>query len=150
MSRNDRAEKLDRELEQLLQELRVLLPGVQVLFAFLLAVPFAARFRGLSGPEEAVFFAALVSAALASAFLVSPSAFHRILFREHDKEWMITVTNRLTIVGSVFLAISMTCALYLVAKVLYGPAIAAVTAAFAGAVFAVLWYAVPGLRRMRK
>ena len=150
MARGDRSEKLDRELGELLQELRVLLPGVQVLFAFLLTVPFAARFRGLSGPEEALFFAALVSAALASAFLVAPSAFHRILFRGHDKEWLITVTNRLAIVGSIFLAVSMTCALYLVAQVLHGPVLAAAIAGFVGGVCLVLWYAVPTVRRMRR
>jgi hypothetical protein len=143
-------EKLDRELGELLQELRVLLPGVQVLFAFLLTVPFSARFRGLAGPEKALFLTALVSAALASAFLVAPGAYHRILFRRHDKAWMIDVTNRLTIIGTVFIAVAITCAVYLVANVVYGSAIGAATAGFAGGVIVLLWYGLPIARRLRR
>lgn len=144
-----KAEKLDRELGELLQELRVLLPGVQVLFAFLLTVPFSNRFERLTGSEEGLFLAALICAAVASALLVSPSAFHRVLFREHDKEWLLVVTNRLAIAGSVFLAVSMTCALFLVAEFIYGSKLASVVAACTGALFILVWYAVPLARRSR-
>jgi hypothetical protein len=145
-----KADRLDRELGELLQELRVVLPGVQVLFAFLLTVPFAGRFGSLSSTERAIFLAALLSAAVASALLISPTAFHRILFRERDKEWMILLTNRLAIAGTVFLAGSMICALFLVTEVIYGSELAAGVGAGVGMLFMVVWYAVPLARRARK
>ena len=144
-----KGERLNRELEELLQGLRVLLPGVQVLFAFLLTVPFTQRFSELNRAENAVFAAALVGAALASALLVAPSAFHRILFREHDKEWLIVQSNRLAITGTVFLAASMTCALYLVVEVIYDSTLGAVVAGAMGAIFLIVWYVVPLVRRAR-
>lgn len=148
-TKESKPERLDRELGELLQELRVVLPGVQVLFAFLLTVPFASRFEGLSSSERGLFLAALFSAAVASALLISPSAFHRMLFRERDKEWLILVTNRLAIAGTVFLAIAMTCALFLVAEFLYGATVASVAAGGIGATFVVLWYAVPLVRKLK-
>lgn len=144
-----KADRLDRELGELVQELRVMLPGVQVLFAFLLTVPFSQRFDRLSASEEGLFLAALLCAAAASALLISPSAFHRILFRERDKEWLILVSNRLAIAGTVFLATSMTCALFLVAEFIYGSSLAAGVAAGAGALILLLWYALPLVRRAR-
>lgn len=144
-----KAERLDRELGELLQELRVVLPGVQVLFAFLLTVPFASRFTELTSGERAVFLAALICAAVASALLIAPTVFHRILFREHDKEWLLLLTNRLAIAGTVLLAVAMTCALFLVAEVLYGASLAAGVAAGIGALFLVLWYVIPLTRRTR-
>ena len=147
--RESKAERLDRELEELLQGLRVLLPGVQVLFAFLLAVPFSSRFAEVSGTDKGLFLAALVCAAIASAFLIAPSTFHRVLFRDRDKEWLVTRANALAIVGTVFLAVAMSCAMFLVADVLYGSRVAAVLASGLGALFVVLWYVVPGVRRAR-
>jgi hypothetical protein len=147
--REDKGEKLDRELGELLQELRVMLPGVQVLFAFLLTVPFSQRFGRLTRAEEALFLAALISAAVASALLIAPSAFHRILFRERDKEWLITFSNRLALGGTAALAVSMTCALFLVAEFIYGSALASGVAAGMGTAFILLWYALPLARRMR-
>lgn len=147
--RETKADRLDRELGELLQELRVILPGVQVLFAFLLTVPFSQRFNRLSPSEEGLFLAALVCAAIASALLISPSAFHRVLFREHDKEWMIVLSNRLAIVGTIFLATSMTCALFLVAEFIYGSAFASAVAAALGALFLIVWYVLPLARRAR-
>jgi hypothetical protein len=142
-------QRLNRELEELLQGLRVLLPGVQVLFAFLLTVPFAQRFTELNTAERAVFVGALVGAAMASALLVAPSAFHRILFRERDKEWLVTQSNRFAIAGTIFLAASMTCALYLVVEVIYGSGVGAVVAGAVGAIFLIVWYVVPLIRRAR-
>lgn len=150
MTENEtKAERLNRELEELLQGLRVLLPGVQVLFAFLLTVPFSNRFASVTSSEKALFLAALVCAAVASAFLIAPSAFHRMLFREHDKEWLVLLANKLAIVGTVFLAVAMTCAMFLVATVLYGSAVASAVAAGLGTLFLVLWYVVPGARRAK-
>jgi uncharacterized protein DUF6328 len=143
-------QRLDRELGELLQELRVTLPGVQVLFAFLLTVPFSQRFTEVTGTEKKVFVASLIGAAIASALLIAPSAFHRILFRDRDKEWLVLRANALAIAGTVFLAVSMSCALYLVADVLYGSTFAAAIAAGLAAVFVSLWYVVPLVRRARR
>lgn len=147
--RESKPERLDRELGELLQELRVLLPGVQVLFAFLLTAPFANRFGDLSDVEKALFLTALVSAAVASALLIAPSAFHRVLFRERDKEWMIFASNRLALAGTIFLATSMTCALFVVTEFIYGSTLGATVAAGLGGLFLVVWYAVPLYRRLR-
>lgn len=145
--KESKPERLDRELIELLQELRIVLPGVQVLFAFLLTVPFTNRFEGLTDAERGLFLAALSSAAVASALLIAPGTFHRILFREHDKEWMIKMANRLTIMGTVFLAIAMACALFLVTEVIYGSKLAIAVAAGAAVLFIALWYAIPLARR---
>jgi hypothetical protein len=144
-----KAGRLDRELGELLQELRVLLPGVQVLFAFLLTVPFTSRFQTATDSEKGLFLAALICAALASALLIAPSAFHRILFRDRDKEWMILTANGMAIAGTVFLAAAMTCALFLVTEVIYGSKLAAGVAAGLGVFFIVVWYMVPLVRRAR-
>lgn len=140
-------ERLDRELNELLQGLRVLLPGVQVLFAFLLTVPFTQRFATLTDSQEVVYVSALLCAAFASVLLASPSAFHRVLFRERDKEWLIVQSNRLAIAGTVLLAAAMALGLYLVVEVVYGATVATVVASAAGLMFAVIWYVVPLMRR---
>ena len=136
----DRDERLNRELIELLNELRVALPGVQVLFAFLLVLPFQRRFGELGPGDRAVYFAAFLCTALASALLIAPSAYHRLRFREHDKEHMIYVSNRLAIAGSVFLAAAISCTVYLITDVLYGEPYGAVAAAVAAVVYASLWY----------
>src|SRR5437762_4910954 len=92
-------ERHDRELIELLNELRVALPGVQVLFAFLLAVPFANSFPKLSAVDRDVFFAAFVAAALSTVLLIAPSSYHRLRWRQHDKERMLVISNALTISG---------------------------------------------------
>ena len=149
MPESDTGERLNRELSELLQELRVLLPGVQVLFAFLLTVPFSDRFDSLRPAERALFVAAFICAAVASVLLTAPSALHRILFRERDKEWMIVTANRLAITGTVFLAVAVTCAAFLVIELIYGSRIAAVVAAGLGGLLLTVWYAVPLVRRTR-
>jgi len=97
----DPAERVDRELIELLNELRVALPGVQVLFAFLLAVPFANGFPKLSGTGRDVFFAAFIATALSTVLLIAPSSYHRLRWRQHDKERLLIVSNALTIAGFV-------------------------------------------------
>ena len=144
-----KAERLDRELEELLQGLRVLLPGVQVLFAFLLTVPFSQRFTAVSGSDKGLFLAALVCAAIASALLIAPSAFHRILFRDREKEWIVLRSNVLAIIGTVFLAAAMLLALFVVSEVLYGSVVAGGVAGGLGLLILVLWYIVPAARRAR-
>src|SRR3712207_2808150 len=107
MADESKDEKLNRELIEVLNELRVALPGVQVLFAFLLAVPFTQRWRDVTPLQKDVFFAAILATAVASILLIAPSAYHRILFRSYDKEHMLKVLNGLTLAGLVAVAVAM-------------------------------------------
>ena len=96
-------ERLNRELIELLNELRVALPGVQVLFAFLLTVPFSDRFQTLTGSQRAIYFATFVGTTIATGVLMAPTAYHRIRFRQGDKERMLRTSNRFAIAGIAFL-----------------------------------------------
>jgi hypothetical protein len=136
-------ERLDRELGELLQELRVVLPGVQVLLAFLLTAPFQQRFAAIPGSMRNAFFAAIVCATLATAFLIAPSAHHRMRWRAGDKERLVRIGNRMAIVGTVFLAAAIVLALYVVSDVLFTTNLAVLTAIGALVLFAGLWYVVP-------
>jgi predicted neutral ceramidase superfamily lipid hydrolase len=142
-------ERLDRELIEFLNELRVALPGVQVLFAFLLTVPFTQRFGQATGLQRDVYFAAFLCAAVATVLLIAPSAYHRIRFRQHDKEQMLRTSNRLAIAGTVFLALAMTCTVFVITDVLFGGAATAATTAVAAGLFLWFWYALPLSRRLR-
>ena len=142
------AARLDRNLQELLGELRVILPGVQVLFAFLLVVPFNQRFADVSTFQKYLYLATLLCAAVASACLIAPSIHHRITFRTQDKEYLVLRANRLTIVGGVFLAVAMTGAIWLIAGYLFGDLITAVAAVAVAVLFVVVWYGVP-LARLR-
>ena len=102
----DEQKRLDRELIELLNELRVALPGVQVLFAFMLVVPFSQGFSSLTTVERWIYFAAFITAALAAALLIAPSSYHRIRFRQGDKEKMVKLGNHFLVWGLVFVAVS--------------------------------------------
>jgi Family of unknown function (DUF6328) len=146
----DEAERLDRELIELLNELRVALPGVQVLFGFMLTVPFSTGWTKVTDTGRLVFFLTFLSTALATALLIAPSAQHRILWRTGDKEALLRRANMLAILGTVFLALSITGAVWVVSDVIYNQApTTLVTAAVAG-VFAWVWFAAPLIRRARK
>jgi Kef-type K+ transport system membrane component KefB len=138
-----KGERLDRELMELLQELRVVLPGVQVLLAFLLTAPFQQRFAQLPGSLRNAFFASIVCATLATALLIAPSAHHRLRWRAGEKDRLLRIANREAIWGTVFLAAAIVLALYVITNVLFSTGLAVVTAAVAVAVFAWLWYALP-------
>lgn len=107
-------ERINRELDQLLSELRVALPGVQVLLAFLLTVPFSDRFDTVSGESSVLFVAAITLTALASILLISPFVHHRLRFREGTKEEMIRTGNRLGLAGASCLGLAIGCAVYVV------------------------------------
>ena len=141
-------ERLDRNLGELLQELRVALPGVQVLFAFLLAVPFQQGFQEVTEFQKKVYFATLILTAISATMLISPSAYHRITFRYQQKRRLVYYANRFAIVGLVFLALAMTGAILLVTDVLFSTAAAAVVAALAFCVFGFFWFALPLRRRI--
>ena len=142
-------ERLDRELMELLQELRVVIPGVQVLLAFLLTAPFQQRFAGLPGSMRNAFFASIACATLATAFLIAPSAHHRLRWRAGEKERLVRVGNQMAIIGTVFLATAIVLALYVVTDVLFTTDLAVMTAIAAAVVFGVLWYVVPWLGRFK-
>jgi hypothetical protein len=142
-------DRLNRNLDQLISELRVALPGVQVLFAFLLAVPFNQRFARATAAQRDVYIATLLCAALASACLIGPSAHHRVLFHQHDKPHMVRVANVLAIAGLAFLAIAVTGAVLLVGLFLFTTTAALAMTVMVGLVFGGIWFAYPLWRRLR-
>jgi len=142
-------ERLDRNLIELLQEVRVAQTGVQVLFAFLLTVPFSSRFDAMTGFERAVYFAALVASAAASVLLIAPSAIHRVLFRLGQKEYMVELSNQLALGGLVATAIAMIAVMTLVSDVMFGAGVATLIAVLTAAAFGGVWALVP-LRRRRR
>ncbi len=139
-------ERLDRNLQELLGELRVALPGVQVLFAFLLVVPFNQRFADLSAGQERLYLITLMTAGFASALLIAPTAQHRITFRMQEKHYIVMTGNRLTLAGLGFLAVSMTGAIALVVDVVFSATTAIVCAVIVAVLFASLWYVMPAGR----
>jgi hypothetical protein len=141
-------ERLDRNLAELLQELRVALPGVQVLFAFLLAVPFQSGFEEITAFQEKVFFLTLLCTAISAALLISPTAYHRVTFRRRQKRHLISIANRFAIAGMGFLALAMTGAIMLITDVLFGTVATIVFSAAALAMFAGLWGVLPLRRRL--
>jgi hypothetical protein len=142
-------EKEIRYMNDLLQELRVILPGVQVTFAFLLTVAFMDRFAEATALQRSVYFAALLSTALATAFFIAPTIQHRILWRRGERATRLKIGNSLLIAGTVLLAIGMSCVIFLVADVVYGRTGAIVATATMVGVFVGLWYLLPLYRRMR-
>jgi hypothetical protein len=141
-------ERVDRELIELLNELRVALPGVQVLFAFLLTVPFSQRFSEITSLQEDVYFATFVSAAVATIFLIAPSANHRVQFRQDDKEALLLRSNRLAIVGTVFLATAVMGTTFLITDILFGGLATTITTAILAGLLVWFWYGVPIVRRL--
>jgi hypothetical protein len=130
----------NRELIELLNELRVALPGVQVLFAFLLAVPFANGFPKLGKLDREIFFVAFIATALSTVLLIAPSSYHRLRWRQHDKERLLVTSNRLTIAGLACLAAAVTSAVFVVTDFLFHRVWAATFTAFIAACFLLLWY----------
>lgn len=141
-------ERLDRELIELLNELRVALPGVQVLFAFLLTIPFTGRFSGLSDAQHAVYFGTFCATILSTAFLMTPTAYHRLRWRRYDKERMLRIANRTAIVGLIALALAICGAAYLIADVLFGMRGAAAAVVAAAALVGGLWFVLPLTREL--
>ena len=139
-------ERVNRELIELLNELRVALPGVQVLFAFLLTLPFTPRFEDVTQAQKGAYVVAFLAAALGVALLIAPSSYHRLRFRKGDKTRMLFTSNKLVIAGMGFVALAMTGVVFVITDVLFGvPAASGVTAAIAGW-FLWFWYGLPILR----
>ena len=136
-------ERVDREMLELLNELRVALPGVQFLLAFLLIVPFQQTIDRTSDFQRDVYFVALAAAAVATALLIAPAAQHRVLFRQHDKESLLHRSSRSAFAGLLALAVAMTSAVLLVLDVLFSRTLAWTTAGVLAALLAWWWVAVP-------
>jgi Family of unknown function (DUF6328) len=141
-------ERLDRNLSELLQELRVALPGVQVLFAFLLAVPFQQNFTDITGFQKGVYFGTLVCATISAVMLISPSAYHRMTFRYQQKRQLVFYSNRFAIIGLAFLALAMTGALMLISDVLFGTGATIAMTVLSVLTFGFFWFALPLQRRL--
>lgn len=136
-------ERLDRNLEEMLRELRLAIPGVTVLLGFLLALPFQTRFGEVTGFQEAVYFASLLLTAASVLLLIAPTAYHRLTFRHQMKAHLIPLGNRLAILGLVALALSVTGVVVLITDFLYGALTTAIIGGTCGLLFAVLWFALP-------
>ena len=141
-------ERLNRQLDQLLNELRVAMPGVQVLFAFLLAVPFQQRFAAVTDFQKGVYFVTLLAAAAASALFIAPTAFHRLRFKARDKPYLIAISSRLAVAGLVCLAIAMNGAVLLVTDVLFDGTAVVATVAITTALYIGLWFVLGIVRRL--
>ena len=143
------AERADRNVIELLNELRVVGIGIQVMFGFLLTIPFDNRFTKLDHTERAIYLVTVVLAALSTALLVAPVAYHRLLFRRHEKESLVRVTNVLAIAGLVTVGLAVCCAVLLVVSFVAPGAPAVVVTAIAVLAFAGLWFVLPLSRRDR-
>lgn len=147
---DDDGTRLDRELDELLSELRVTLPGVQVLFAFLLTVPFSQRFGQLTTTQRTGYFVAFLATTAASALLLSPAAYHRVQWRRHDKERLLRTATGLAIAGLVLLGGAIATAGFVVTDILYETAWASVVAASIAAGLAAFWFVLPLSSRLRR
>ena len=147
MAEETEKQRIDRELIELLNELRVALPGVQVLFAFLLTLPFTPGFDQISRTDRRWYFVSVVLTALSSMFLIAPSAHHRLRFRSKAKEQLLKAATVYAVVGLVLLAGAMSTTLFLVTDVLYSSAAASLTAGALGLTTAGFWFVVPFLYR---
>jgi Family of unknown function (DUF6328) len=142
-------ERQSRRLLELLNELRVALTGVQILFAFLLTVPFTQRFSRVTEFQRDVYFVTLLSAAAAVALLIAPSAHHRVLFRRHQKRELVLLGGSFMIVGLACLAVSMTGVVMLITDVLFKTGTVIVVSSAVAVMFVSLWYVIPIVQLLR-
>ena len=141
--------ELDQEWGELVEEHRLAMPGVQVLFAFLLILPFQNRFQTLTSMQEYVYFAALLCATLAVVLLITPTAAHRLRWRQADKEALMVMATRTAIAATVFIASAMTASVFLITDVLFGEPATVVVSTGVAAAFALFWYGFPLYRRLK-
>ena len=143
----DRDEEADRQLNELIQELRLVLPGTTVLFGFLLSLPFAAGSATLTTFDRVVFFIAFLAAGLAMVFLVAEAGYHRLRGRPYDKLTMIKTATHQAIVALVALGVSLIACVVLVADFVYGPIVALAVAIPLGVGSLWMWFGLPLWRR---
>ena len=143
-------ERADRNFGDLLQELRVAQTGVQILFAFLLTIPLQARFETLNTWQRDVFIAALLFSALATACLIAPVAYHRVLFRQRLKDLIVRSASRFAMAGLVFLGLAIVCSVHLVLDLVLNRTIAFFVAGALGVLLLTLWWLLPLRQRQRR
>ena len=136
-------ERVDRELIEFLNESRLVLPGVQVLFAFLLGLAFTTRFVGMDAQEKTMYAIAFFSTALASILMITPSSFHRLRFRKGDKERILKAANRLILGAIVCLGVAMVSVIWLVAELLFTEQLANLIGIVAIVIVVGLWFVLP-------
>ena len=141
------AQRDDRNLAELLQELRVAGLGVQVLFGFLLSLPFTTVFKQLSGGERDLYLTCLILAAVATALLLGPVAYHRVVFRQGQKEKLVRAANVMAIVGLAAVGLAVSAAVLLVTSYVAAGLAAGLITAFVAGLFALVWFAFPLTRR---
>jgi amino acid transporter len=140
-------ERLDRELIEFLNEIRIVLPGVQVLFAFLLTLPFTGTFDRTDPQERFAYIVAFFSAAFAAVIMITPTAFHRLRFRLGDKEAILRASNRLFLAGITCLGVAMVAVVWLVSEIVFDERIASFIGIAAAIIVIALWYVLPLRRR---
>ena len=123
--------------------MRIALPGVQVLFGFLLAVPFQQNFSEVTPFQKTLYFITLLLTAVSTALLIAPTAFHRFTFRFQQKERLVRLGNKTAITGLGALGLAMTCAVMLITDVLYDAIATAITGSLALLMFMALWVVIP-------
>ena len=143
------AQRDDRNLAELIQELRVVSLGVQVLFGFLLSLPFTVRFDRLSNDQRHLYLASLVFSAVAATLLLGPVAYHRLVFRRGMKEHLVRFANVMAILGLAAVGVAVLTAVYLVTSYVAGGLLAVLITALLACMLAGLWFAVPLARRNR-
>jgi hypothetical protein len=143
------AERADRNLLELLQELRVAGLGVQVLFGFMLSLPFTTRFVKLSHPQRELYLASLLLAAISTALLLAPVAYHRLVFRRHEKEVLVKDANIMALAGLAAVGLAISAAVLLVVSYVAKGLPAAIITIFVVCLFAGLWFVLPLARRTR-
>jgi hypothetical protein len=139
--------KEDRQLIELLNELRVALPGVQMLFGFMLAVPFTQPFGSLTDRQQLLFYVAFLSTAAASICFITPASFHRITWQRGVKGRMLRISSGLTIAGTVFLGVAIGSVVGFLTSYLYNSLVASILSAVALGAISILWYSIPLILR---
>lgn len=142
-------EKLDRNFQDMLQELRVSQTGVQILFAFLLTLAFTQRFEDINTFQRNTYVVTLMASVAATILFIAPVAYHRIVFRQHMRPELVRDGNRMAMAGLCFLAIAMSGAILLIVDVVLGDTWATVLTAVVLLFMLVLWYVLPLVQRRR-
>jgi hypothetical protein len=136
-------EEVDRELKELLEEVRIALPGIQVLAAFLLTVVFTSAFRELSDGDRVVFFAGFMSALSSAVLLLSAPAHHRLLWRRQNKDHLVASISRITFLATILIGVAFVCVTFVVVDFVYGARTALILSACLAALMMVVWYGIP-------
>lgn len=144
-----REERLNQEWQELLEELKVMLPGAEVLFAFLLAIPFTQRFEALAQSSRYVYLTAFLAAAVSTLLMIAPGAQHRVLWRQRAKDKQLRVATWLALTAMGFSAVAISSTVYLITNVVYENFLPAIATGFVLALMVWLWFAQPLIMRVR-